>query len=283
MNKILVIIIAVLFITALLFVANDFSQYRITAEFEELEPINSGISVYFKGFRLGKVSRVYPSPNFTKTNVDMILRARNLNLPENITAKVKVKDEHEYIELIYPKEPTDKRLRRHSLIKGEKTITWSSFLVNNSDSGDMQEFRDNLNILVVNAGNTLMAITDLIIMGTDILNDLRPSIKASGENLQIATKNLAEVTTNLNQATNNGKLDNTFNNLEETSRNLNSATNYITGISTRFDKETISLLNCFLKNANVIAININDIIKGLKDTLSKRFGTMKVFFGKPIS
>ena len=41
--------------------------------------------------------------------------------------------------------------------------------------------------------------------------------------------------------------------------------------------------NTIIDNINKILANTNDIVNGFKVTLSKRFGGMKIMFGKPIS
>lgn len=276
MLKHLTIFILILLVPIILFLANDFNQYRITAQFDELEPIRENIGVYYKGFKLGNVKRVYPSENFEKTNVDMILRARNINLPDNITAKIRVRDKHEYLELIYPKEPNLKRLNRKSIIKGEKSFTLTKFFEDNTESGDIDEIKENLNSTIVSAGSTFDALTELIIFGHELLKETRPSLVNSIKNLEKTSQNLVELSRKLNNSVEQKNISNIIDNIEKSSINLNTLTYSTQG-------QTLNLLNTLLKNSNCLILNINDIINGFKNTLNQRFGTIKFIFGKPIN
>ena len=283
MSRIFLLILTVALIAASMFFLHGFNKLRITAEFEDLEPINQNISVYFKGFRLGYVTRVYPAKNFTRTNVDMILSAKDMRFPENITAKVKVKNKHEYMELIYPQEPSKNYLKQRAVIKGIKTTTWNNFLSDNAESGDMEEIRENLNTTLLNAGDMFLAITDLVTTGNEILKDVRPALKASSKNLETTTKNFAQAAIELNEATKNGRLKRTFKNLENSTYNLETISTNFGDISSISKNETIKRFNCMIYNANNAILNLNDIILGFKATLSKRFATFRIIFGKPIS
>ena len=76
---------------------------------------------------------------------------------------------------------------------------------------------------------------------------------------------------------------NTFENIEQTTvniermtKNLENSSIDINDITENANKNTMLLINCLIKN-------INDIVVGFKNTLSTRFGGMKVMFGKPMS
>ena len=55
------------------------------------------------------------------------------------------------------------------------------------------------------------------------------------------------------------------------------------GFTDNLNKQSTVLLNCLLKNLNIVVSNINQIIIGLGNTLSKRFGGLRLFFGKPVT
>ncbi len=283
MNKLLIIFIAVLIsIAGIWYGIYRLNNLKVTAVFDELEPFPHNINVYYKGFRLGRSTRIYPSKDFTQTYVDMNLHMDNFSLPDNITAKVKTKNKRDYIELIYPDMPSVRYLKNHDKIKGTKGVNFASFIQDQADSGGLDDLSENLSETVEDAGETMKALTDLFHTANDILVDLRPSLKESGENLALTTRNLASVTGELNRSASQKRLNNTFSNIELITKNLELTTSNTALLTKRADSETVMLLNCLIKNANTVILNINDIIKGFKVTLSKRFAGMRLIFGKPL-
>ena len=290
MNKVLIIFFSVLIsIAGIWYGVYRLTNLHVTAVFDELEPFPHNINVYYKGFRLGRSTKVYPSKDFTQTYVDMNLHMDDFSLPDNITAKVKTKNKRDYIELIYPDMPSVTYLKNHDKIKGEKGINFASFIQDQADSGGLDNLTGNLSETVDAAGETMNALTDLFHTANDILVDLRPSLKESGENLAITTRNLtvasdniANVSIGLNRSAKPKILDNTFSNIELITKNLELTTSNTALLTKRADSETVALLNCLIKNANNVILNINDIIKGFKATLSKRFAGMRLIFGKPL-
>ena len=286
MKKLLILILgAALGIAGFIFVVHSFYNIHITAVFEELEPFPRNLNVYYKGFKLGRSVRVRPSKDFTNTRVDMILNAKGISLPDNITAKVKRKDKKDYIEL-----------KNHSVIQGKKSFDISGYIDEQAEGGGLDEIKDNLNDTVESAGDTLDALTELIGTANDILKDLRPSLKITGENLAVMSQNLSDVTGELSRSAKPKRLDNTFANIEQTTKNIERATKNlenaslnVSNITKHADSQTISLVDCVIQNTNavienvnVVVSNVNDIVKGFKATLSKRFAGMKIMFGKPI-
>ena len=283
MNKLLIIFIAVLIsIAGIWYGIYRLNNLKVTAVFDELEPFPHNINVYYKGFRLGRSTRIYPSKDFTQTYVDMNLHMDNFSLPDNITAKVKTKNKRDYIELIYPDMPSVRYLKNHDKIKGAKGVNFASFIQDQADSGGLDDLSENLSETVEDAGETMKALTDLFHTANDILVDLRPSLKESGENLALASRNLASISIELNNSTGQKRLDNTFSNIELITKNLELTTANTALLTKRADSETVALLNCLISNANKVVLNINDIIKGFKVTLSKRFAGMRLIFGKPL-
>ena len=291
MKRALILILGIILIFSIVgYILYTMYNMRVTAVFEELEPFPKNINVYYRGFKFGRTIRVYPSEDFKSTYVDMILNVKGINLPDNITAKVKVKNKKDYIEIIYPDEPSITYLQNHSVIEGKTCKNLSSYIDSQAEDGSLDELRDNLNTTVQAAGGTFNALTDLIGTANDILKDLKPSLIKSGDNLAAASQSLAEVSEELNQSSKPKKFKNIFDNIEQTTinierstRNFESASLYVSDITKNANRETIALVNCLIKNINTVVNNINDIVKGFKHTLSSRFGGMKIMFGKPIS
>ena len=297
MKKFLLIFIgAIIGVIGFLFFIHNIYNLRVTAVFEDMEPFPHNLNVYYKGFKLGRSIRVHPSKDFMTTQVDMVLKAKDLSLPDNITAKVKSKNKKDYIELEYPDAPSITYLKNHSFIQGKKGLDIAGYIDKQAEGGGLDEIKDNLNKTVESASGTLDAMTEFINTGNDILKDLRPSLKETGENLANMSKNLADVTSELNRSAKPQRLDNTFVNIEQTTKNIERTTKNlelasvnIANISSHTQTETIGLVDCVIantntvvKNINTVVTNTNDIVKGFQATLNKRFAGMKIMFGRPL-
>ena len=104
MKRALILILGITLIFSIVgYILYTMYNMRVTAVFEELEPFPKNINVYYRGFKFGRTIRVYPSEDFKSTYVDMILNVKGINLPDNITAKVKVKNKKDYIEMLHRK------------------------------------------------------------------------------------------------------------------------------------------------------------------------------------
>lgn len=298
MKKNLILILGVILgIAGFAFIVHNLFNIHITAVFEDLEPFPKNLNVYYKGFKLGRTVRVHPSKDFTNTHVEIILNAKNLSLPDNTTAKMKSKNKKDYIELEYPSAPSITYLKNHSVIYGKKGLNIGDYIDKQAEAGGLDEIKENLNNTVASAGDTLDALTELFGTANDILKDLRPSLKITGENLAAMSQNLAETSAELNQSVRPKRLHNSFANIEQTTRNielttknLEQASLNISNVTAHVNNNTITIMDCVIANSNTIIDNINkilantnDIVNGFKVTLSKRFGGMKIMFGKPIS
>ena len=284
MKRVLVLIIGLLIVISFIaYKVYTTKNMHVTAVFEELEPFPKNINVYYRGFKMGRTIKVYPSKDFKTTSVEMILNVKGIYLPDNITAKVKVKNKRDYVELEYPEEPSVNLLKNRSVIKGETCKNISSYIDSQAENGSLDELRENLNTTVQNASITLNALTELLDTTNGVIKDLKPSLIESGNNLAVASRNLADVTGDLSKSADTRMIKNTFENIEQTTinvekmtKNLEYASLDITSITNNANKNTMCLINCLIKN-------IDDIVNGFKRTLSTRFGGMKVMFGKPLS
>ena len=292
-----ILFILLLLISFIWYVIYQINNIHIVVEFDQLTPVNGSLPVYYKGFHLGHSTKVYPSPDFTKSYINLVINSKGKMLPANITAKVRNRDKREdFIELLYPETPSDKFIRDHTIIEGKKSLDISSYISDVADSGGLDEIKDNLNTTVESANGTLNALTDLIKTGNEILIDLRPSIDATGKNIAKTTDNMAKISEELYVSTKPKRLRNSFRNiemitenLEHSTRNLEHASLNLNSFTDHTNKETSRLLNCLLANSNVVVTNINtvvknvnDIVKGFKVTLSQRFAGMRLVFGKPL-
>ena len=252
---------AIILAGLLIFLHYIWGQIRITVDFEELEPFRRSLPVYYKGFKLGHTVKVYPSPDFHTTRVDLKIRLKQLRLPANTRAMIR---------------------RNHSLIEGTKGINFENFMQEQANNGGLDEIKENVNGTIKSAGATFNALTEMIQVMTGIMEDARPTINDTVQNVNIASKNLADASYHVQTSLQQGYINSTLENLERTSRNLVKTTQNITGVTDNVNNNSINLLNCVIKNINTVVSNVNVIVVGLGETLKKRFAGIRLIFGKAI-
>lgn len=270
----------VLLIVFLFYLFYLFGTTKITVHFEKLEPFKHHLPVYYNGFKLGHTTKVYPDKDYKSTLVDLRIIPKNIFLPSNITAVLKRKDKKDYVELKYPKEPMVRQLRHKDVIEGSLGVNFEHFLQQQSENGGLEEIKDNLNTTIISLGQTFDAITDMVNEAHLILKDARPLIQDSIQNVNKTSKNLADSSFEIKTTLEKGHLDNTLQNLESTSSNLILTTENANSFVKGLNADSKILLNCLIKNLNIMVDNLNEIIVGIGKTLSKRFGGIRLFFGK---
>lgn len=253
---------------------------KITIHFEDLEPLKQHLPVYYKGFKLGHTTKVYPDKDFRTTLVEIRIVMKNLKLPQNTYAVLRRKEKKDYIELEYPTSPYIQNLHHNDTIEGHLGVDFEHFLQNQAENGGLDTIKDNVNNTIISAGKTFDALTEMIQVTTDMLKEAQPVIQDSMNNVNLASKNLADTSSEIKKSIEKGYLDKSLYNLQETSNNLVVTTKNTSGFTENLNKETNILLNCLLKNLNIVVKNTNQIIVGVGSTLSKRFGGLRIFFGK---
>lgn len=255
---------------------------RITARFKELEPFRHNIPVYYKGFRLGKTTKIHPGEDYQTTLIDMRIKNKGVQLPANTEIVLRRKDKKDYIELVYPNSPYLENLKYGAVLDGHLGVNFENFIEEQARNGGLDEIKQNVNSTVKSAGETFEALTMMLNVLTGILEDVRPSIKDTVSNLNSSSKNLAQMAENLRKTIDKGYIDSALYNFQETSENLVVTTKNFGGFSDSLNKQSAVLTNCLLKRLNALVDNINQIVVGLGETLKKRFAGMRLFFGKGI-
>lgn len=246
---------------------------KITVKFKDLEPLKHTLPVYYKGFKLGHTTKIYPSSDYQTTLVDTRIVLKKIVLPSNTTAILKRKEKRDYIELIYPQEPSDTNLRHKDVIEGKLGANFEHFLQEQASNGGLDEIKENLNTTIISLGQTFDALTDVAITANDILKDVRPELKSAAQNLNYSSQNLTKISGSIDNTLEKGYFDSFLYGLNETSGNLVITTKNL-------NQESSGLLNCLLKRLNIVVSNINQIVVGVGETLKKRFGGLRLIFGK---
>ena len=264
----------------------------LTVVFNDARPVRNKIPVYYKGYRIGKVEKIKPSDDFKSTMVTIVLYPKNLRLPSNTTALLtrekRERREIDFVNLIYPEEPSELPLRSGDRINGFTTVDIESYFSSKALSGDLDKITNNINELLESLDATSKALTVLMNALTDTVNENRPSIKIMTGNLARMSDSLRLFAFKLNSSINQQQLQNTFTNFDKTSSNAVITTDNLDGITKNINIFTNDLnknspdIAKTISNAQVITCNIAEITSGLRSTLSQNFGGLRLIFGKPV-
>lgn len=274
-KQVWIFIVSVLFLLYLFYLIGS---TRIIIHFKDLDPLREQLPVYYNGFKIGRSVKVYPDKDYKSTLVDIRVDLKKLKLPANTTATLRRKDKKDYIELVYPKSPYLENLKRNDIIEGYLGINFEHYLQAQAESGGLDEIKENVNRTIVSAGKTFDSLTGMIDVLADILKDVQPLITDTAKNLELTSKNLAEASLEINKSISKGYIDKSLYNIQQTSDNLVLITKNTTGFTDGLNKQSSILVNCLLKNLNLVVCNINIIVENIKDTLNKNLGGLRLMF-----
>ena len=275
--NILLLLIIITFATGFtwlgIYLYNAAHYTRIQAEFSELEPFAKHMPVYFKGFRIGKVTKVVPTDNFTSTRMHIVLFPKKIVFPKNMKAQVRnFEDDFDYVELVIPEIASETLLKSGDVIKGNTSANWKNLYQKHAESGSFD-------MIIDNAAEITKSLNNTIIEAQGLLKDLRHTVQVNQNNIQNATgyfsnvsRSLYDTTIKLNNSVDQRTLDSTMNNLEKSSENLKQLTRSL-------DCATRNLTDT-MDNINGITKNVEEITNGVNCTMKKRFGGFRLIFGK---
>lgn len=270
MRKIIKILILTAFLVFIFLIIKALSFTYITAKFEHLRPIHSALDVYYKGIIIGKAKELKHSDNYNHTLIEIVLFPKNLHLPSNTTIFLKKEKrnnlEKDFLELEYPKEPSNTLLSNNSTIEGIVTVDTETYLSNQKPS-ELEEIKENLIQSVENLNEMLSLLNQVFGLIYEVLDENK-------NNVYNTTKTIENMTIKIDKALKQNSLENTILNIESTTKNLSNTTNEI-------NKTTPNIDNT-LNNLEQTSCNLNQITCGIKKTLSKNFGGLKMLFGKTI-
>ena len=121
MKKIFILILIILALIGT-YIYRKTNYMYITARFSELRPMEENIPVYYKGIVIGRAKERRHSTTSRHTLIGMILKPKKLMLPINTTVLLKKEKknhkEKDFLELIYPQEPSSAMLSNGAVIDG---------------------------------------------------------------------------------------------------------------------------------------------------------------------
>lgn len=265
----------------------------LTVEFNDARPVRNKIPVYYKGYRIGKVEKIKPSDNFQTTLVTIVLYPKNLKLPKNTTALLtrekRERKEIDFINLLYPEKPSEVMLISGDTINGFTTVDIENYFSSKALTGELDALTNNANSLMESFKLTSDALTEFLNVLTATVDENRPAIKIMTNNLAQMSNSFRLFALKLNNSINESQLKNTFTNVDMTSSSVVVTGKNIEGITQNIDSITGDInsqgaqISSSISNAEIITQNLADITGGLKNTLSKNFGGLRLIFGKPLS
>lgn len=276
MNKIYITILLITLITLGIFLYNKLAFLNVVVKFDELEPFDKQMNVYYKGFKIGKTTKIYPDDEYKNTYIKLKISPHDIKLPSNIVAKIKKRKTKEFVNIIYPEAPAIKYIQDNDIIKGDICKDINSILNDTIEENDVDEIIEETSSLIETANTTLQSLNKIFVQISTIIKNSENDIKITTQNLAKTTKNLENISSKLNNSLNEEELTDSISNIEEATENIKDITQNIENISTQIDEVTVPIVNS-------IACDGKEITNGIKNTLKKRLGLSKILFGKPIS
>ena len=256
----------------------------VTAKFKELRPIHEKLPVYYKGLIVGKAREQRHSDDFNHTLIHLVLYPKNLLLPDNTTVllkKEKHKDkERDFLELVYPKEPSTTMISNGAVLDGKATVDVDTFM-SNQNPDDLETIKQNLAQSSENLNVALEGLGMVFESVNEILKENQKNLYTTTGNLSKATKNLDNVTQKIDKSVQQKSLDNTISNLETSTKNLETLSANLNGTTTSVNG-VIPHVDATMCQVQGLATNANAISCGVRKTLRKRFGGLRLLFGKVI-
>ncbi len=284
MNRIyIVILILVISITGF-FVYNKLAFLNITVKFDDLEPIERQMNVYYKGFKIGKTTKIYPDKNYLNTYLRLKIKPNNINLPSNITAVIKkTAGSRDYVNIIYPDSPNLKRIKNDMTIQGISTRDLKNVLNETIGQDDIGMIVNEASNLLDSANNTVQSLGQTFERINTLIDDINNDIKKSTENIAKTTGSIASISDNLDNALDRETTKKSFKNIQESTENLKNITKNIDSITGQIEQDTMPIVNSVLCETNATMENAQEITSGVKNTLKKHFGMGRLIFGRPMS
>ena len=244
---------------------------HLFAKFKELRPLHSNIPVYYKGIVIGKTTGKKHSSDGKHTLIKLILYPNKLMLPINtkVFLKKEKKDnkEKDFLEFIYPKNPSNKLISNYDILEGYITSDMDVFLAGQNPES-IEAIRENLIKTTQNLSEAAQTLSD-------ILNTINSTLSSSRKNIVNTTKNIENMTEKIDNSINEETLTNTISNIETSSQN-------VTNMLTDANQVLVPAINSTTNNIDGITENINAITCGIRKTLRKKCGMIRLIFGQVI-
>lgn len=285
MKKYIIPIILTIILLIIYIVYKQITYTHITVQFHELRPIEDKIPVYYKGIVIGKATEKKHTDDYNHTLIKVVLYPKNLHLPLNTEVELrqlmKNKKHRDYLELLYPETPSDKLIADGSYLKGYTTLDMETF-IRNQRPEDMESIKKNLSEASENLNTALGGLSDLFVILQDTVNENRANMRNSTSNIQKTTANVNQITAKVSNSINQKELEDTLDNINTSINNIKQSTTEINTLTSDINRN-MPTVSSTIENTNNLIANTNAITCGIRQTLRKRFGGLRLIFGKTIN
>ncbi len=272
MKKLLILFLFIICLLTVYLIYESFAFTNVLVKFDELEPFEKQMNVYFRGFKVGKTTKIYPNDDYTNTYLKLKLKANKANFPKNIQVNIRKKKSGGYVDIEYPDEPSLTKLKNNDEIKGLITKDISSLL----EDENLQDIIDDAGSLVENASVAVQNLNGIFLDVRSIISDNRSNINIIIKNFVNVSSNFSSMSNQLNSALSGKELSTSVSNITDTTANMKEITSQI-------DETTIPIVNKILCETYLTSKNAKEITGGVKNTLKKRMGVPRLLFGTPIN
>lgn len=298
----------------------------IIVRFKESPPISLGflrnkIGAYYRGVKVGEVSKVILSENQQYVLFYLNINYKNLILPENIRITLRIQNifSDSYMEISYPESPSPKLLCDNKTIEGTAMVERiDNYLITQLESGQLKEVLTNLNTFLLdlksisddpkskkdiqNILNKLSRVLDQVSL---IVEDkkLKNRLLLSLANIQSLSTSLPEINKNIHRTNLNvskvdmsvKEVENTFLGVEKhvaaIDQNIpiiSEDINHVKSLISSTNKDLV-ILNSriptisqgFIEKTESMLDRSNCFTEGVGNMLDKRFLIFRFMFGKP--
>lgn len=268
---------------SLILICSGFYIYKLTtytyinAKFSELRPIHQKLPVYYKGLKIGRAKEHKHSLDFNHTIINIVLYPKKLMLPINTTVllkKEKIKDKYyDFLELVYPKNPSKLMISNGATLEGKATLDVETYMASQNIE-DLEAIKENLFKSSQELAKTLDEVEQMFAIINSTLTNSQSDIKK-------ITKNTGDLTKKVNDSIQENSLENAVSNIEATTKNINDLTSSLNSVSDSVNG-IIPKTDTAVEQINGITSNVNAITCGVRKTLRKKCGGLRLIFGQVI-
>lgn len=257
----------------------------VTAEFKNVRPFHDRAPIYYNGFKIGKVVRVHPNKDYTRTVVTMRLFPHDMKLPINVSAILKKeRNRHnkkfDYIDLVAPEEASVYFLKDGDRISGKTTVELDTYL-SNQDPDSLDAIKADFAESVKNLNITIQTLGDLFSTLNSMAEEMKPNVVKASSDLSTSSENLVSVSRNINSFTGNINTSLNEERMNSTASDIQTVSKNIKLMTTEFNR-TVPQIGCTVQEMNRVLCNIDEMTAGLNRTMKKPFGGLRLIFGSPI-
>lgn len=257
----------------------------VTAEFHNLRPFHDRAPIYYNGFNIGRVVRVRPNEDYTATILTLWFHPHDLKLPTNIEVHLKKEKDRrdrkfDYIDVIYPEEPSGFFLKDGDRVAGKTTVELETYLAN-QDPESLEAIKGDFAETVKNLNVTVQTLGDLFATLNSMAQEVKPNMVKVSSDLTLTTGNFVKVsqnagafTGNINNALTEDRMNTTAKNVQIMSKNMKLMTHEL--------NKTMPQIQCTICEVNKVLSNVDEMTSGLNCTMKKPFGGLRLIFGRPI-